>query len=154
MFGFEPVLCWDVWYVVCDVRKNHLLECLCESMLIIIIIVSSNFPLQLFCTFVSYIIELKKVIQCAGMCREKTSYHMRRNLFIQSARTCCVFIEVAPFLLLLFTASVSSAESLEPTIPKRKLSLDLLCRCIVRVLEGSMMVLLLSGSPFFTSDGF
>ena len=20
--------CWDVWYVLCDVRKNHLLECL------------------------------------------------------------------------------------------------------------------------------
>ena len=26
--GFEPVLCCDVWYVLCDVRKNHLLECL------------------------------------------------------------------------------------------------------------------------------
>ena len=30
VFGFEPVLCWDVWYVLCDVRKNHLLECLCD----------------------------------------------------------------------------------------------------------------------------
>ena len=28
VFGFEPVLCRDVWYVLCDVRKNHLLECL------------------------------------------------------------------------------------------------------------------------------
>ena len=28
--GFEPVLCCDVWYVLCDVRKNHLLECLCD----------------------------------------------------------------------------------------------------------------------------
>ena len=27
MFGFEPVLCCDVWYVLCYVRKNHLLEC-------------------------------------------------------------------------------------------------------------------------------
>ena len=27
---FEPVLCCDVWYVLCDVRKNHLLECLCD----------------------------------------------------------------------------------------------------------------------------
>ena len=26
--GFEPVLCRDVWYVLCYVRKNHLLECL------------------------------------------------------------------------------------------------------------------------------
>ena len=33
MFGFEPVLCWDVWYVMCDVRKNHLLECLILSSL-------------------------------------------------------------------------------------------------------------------------
>ena len=31
MFGFEPVLCRDVWYVMCDVRKNHLLECLCNT---------------------------------------------------------------------------------------------------------------------------
>ena len=30
-FGFEPVLCRDVWYVMCDVRKNHLLECLCNN---------------------------------------------------------------------------------------------------------------------------
>ena len=37
-----------------------------------LIIVSSNFPLPLFCTFVSYIIEPKKVIQCAGMCQERT----------------------------------------------------------------------------------
>ena len=22
--------CCDVWYVLCDVRKNHLLECLCD----------------------------------------------------------------------------------------------------------------------------
>ena len=29
-FGFEPVLCCDVWYVLCYVRKNHLLECLCD----------------------------------------------------------------------------------------------------------------------------
>ena len=36
---------------------------------------------------------------------------MRRIFFIQSARTCCVSIEEAPFLPLLFTASVSSAES-------------------------------------------
>ena len=28
--GFEPVLCCDVCYVLCDVRKNHLLECLCD----------------------------------------------------------------------------------------------------------------------------
>ena len=28
--GFEPVLCCDVWYVLCYVRKNHLLECLCD----------------------------------------------------------------------------------------------------------------------------
>ena len=26
VFGFEPVLCCDVWYVLCYVRKNHLLE--------------------------------------------------------------------------------------------------------------------------------
>ena len=31
MFGFEPVLCCDVWYVLCYVRKNHLLECLCDN---------------------------------------------------------------------------------------------------------------------------
>ena len=30
VFGFEPVLCCDVWYVLCYVRKNHLLECLCD----------------------------------------------------------------------------------------------------------------------------
>ena len=35
--------------------------------------VSSNFPLPLFCTFASYIIEPKKVIQCAGMCQERPS---------------------------------------------------------------------------------
>ena len=29
VFGFEPVLCCDVWYVLCYVRKNHLLECFC-----------------------------------------------------------------------------------------------------------------------------
>ena len=40
---------------------------------LIIIIVSSKFPLPLFCTFVSNIIELKKVIQCVGMCQERTS---------------------------------------------------------------------------------
>ena len=27
MFGFEPVLCCDVWYVLCYVKENHLLEC-------------------------------------------------------------------------------------------------------------------------------
>ena len=27
MFGFEPVLCCDIWYVLCYVRKNHLLKC-------------------------------------------------------------------------------------------------------------------------------
>ena len=32
--------------------------------------------------------------------------------------------------------------------------LDLLCRCIVRLLEDSMMVLHLLGSPFLPSDGF
>ena len=26
--GFEPVLCCDVWYVLCYVWKNHLLKCL------------------------------------------------------------------------------------------------------------------------------
>ena len=26
--GFEPMLCCDVWYVLCFVWKNHLLECL------------------------------------------------------------------------------------------------------------------------------
>ena len=26
VFGFEPVLCCDVWYVLCYVWKNHLLE--------------------------------------------------------------------------------------------------------------------------------
>ena len=31
VFGFEPVLCCDVWYVLCYVRKNHLLECLCDN---------------------------------------------------------------------------------------------------------------------------
>ena len=30
VFGFELVLCRDVWYVLCDVRKNHLLECLSD----------------------------------------------------------------------------------------------------------------------------
>ena len=28
VFGFEPVLCCDVWYILCYVRKNHLLKCL------------------------------------------------------------------------------------------------------------------------------
>ena len=28
VFGFEPVLCCDVWDVLCYVWKNHLLECL------------------------------------------------------------------------------------------------------------------------------
>ena len=28
---FEPVLCCDVWYVLCYVWKNHLLECLCNN---------------------------------------------------------------------------------------------------------------------------
>ena len=37
----------------------------------VIIVVSSNFPLPLFCTCVSYIIELKKGIQCAEMCQER-----------------------------------------------------------------------------------
>ena len=27
MFGFEPVLCCDVWYVLCYVWNNHLLKC-------------------------------------------------------------------------------------------------------------------------------
>ena len=31
MFGFEPVFCCDVCYVLCYVRKNHLLECLCDN---------------------------------------------------------------------------------------------------------------------------
>ena len=30
VFGFEPVLCSDVWYVLCYVRKNLLLGCLCD----------------------------------------------------------------------------------------------------------------------------
>ena len=38
---------------------------------LIIIIVSSNFPIPLFCTFVSYILELKKGIQCVEMYQEK-----------------------------------------------------------------------------------
>ena len=25
------VLCFDVWYVLCYVRKNHLLDCLCDN---------------------------------------------------------------------------------------------------------------------------
>ena len=145
------------------------------------------------------------------------------------AWTYCVYIEIAPFFPLFFAASVSSAESfrhrhvsqvlpypladfsLEPNIPKRNMSpdlvlllsthpqdhgspmfplgvyhiaspsiwpavqslqrgrstypwvtmwcvcayvSDLLCRCIVRLLDGSMMVLHLSGSTFLTSDGF
>ena len=45
-------------------------------------------------------------------------------------------------------------EELEPTIPKRNLSLDLLCCCIVQLLEGSIMVLHLSGSHSLTSDVF
>ena len=43
---------------------------------------------------------------------------------------------------------------LESAIPKRILSLDLPCCCIVQLLEGSMMVLHLSGSHFLTLDGF
>ena len=38
---------------------------------------------------------------------------MHHIFLIQSARTCCVSIEVAPFLPLLFTASISSAESVQ-----------------------------------------
>ena len=38
---------------------------------------------------------------------------------------------------------------MEPTIPKRNLSLDLLCCCIVHILEGGMMALHQSGSHFF-----
>ena len=29
--GFEPVLCCDVWYVLCYVWKNHLLKCFCNN---------------------------------------------------------------------------------------------------------------------------
>ena len=42
-------------------------------------------------------------------------------------------------------------EELEPTIPKRNLSLDLLCCCIVQLLECSMMCLHLSGNHLLTS---
>ena len=28
--GLEPVLCCDARHVLCDVRKNHLLECPCD----------------------------------------------------------------------------------------------------------------------------
>ena len=31
MFGFEPVVCCDVWYVLCYVWKTHILECLCNN---------------------------------------------------------------------------------------------------------------------------
>ena len=31
VFGFEPVLCCDVWYVLCYVWKNHLIKCFCNS---------------------------------------------------------------------------------------------------------------------------
>ena len=97
---------------------------------------------------------------------------MRRVFCIHPARTCCVSIEVAPFLPLLFTASVSSAESVyaspcEPgllyplagtsfkmTMPNRDLSLDLLCHSLHRTtFAGSRMVSHLSGSPFLTSGG-
>ena len=27
----NPCCVGDVWYVMCDVRKNHLLECLCNN---------------------------------------------------------------------------------------------------------------------------
>ena len=27
---FEPVLCCYIWYFLCYVRKNHLLECFCD----------------------------------------------------------------------------------------------------------------------------
>ena len=86
-------------------------------------------------------------------------------LYGHPACTWCVSIEVAPFLPLFFAASVSSTErfrhrhvrlshqlagsSLRSTMPKRDLSLDFLC--IVRLLEGIIMVLHLSGSPFLTS---
>ena len=31
VFGFEPVLCCDVWYVLCYVWKNHLLKWFCSN---------------------------------------------------------------------------------------------------------------------------
>ena len=31
VLGFEPVLCCDVWYVMCYVWDNHLLGCLCNN---------------------------------------------------------------------------------------------------------------------------
>ena len=31
VFGFEPVLCCEVWYVLCYVWNNHILKCFCNN---------------------------------------------------------------------------------------------------------------------------
>ena len=31
LFCFEPVLCCDVWYVLCYIWKNHISRCFCNN---------------------------------------------------------------------------------------------------------------------------
>ena len=55
--------------------------------------------------------------------------------------------------LIEYNEAARQEEELEPAIPKRNFSLDLLCCCIVQLLEGSVMVLHVSGSHILTLDG-
>ena len=118
--------------------------------MMIIIIVSSNSPLPLFCIFVSYIIELKKVIQCAGMCQEE-----HRNICavfsLSSSHThvvsplkyphlfLCSLLQVYPVRSLFVHRHVRqgllyplAGSSFKLTMPNRDLSLDLLSHSLHR----------------------
>ena len=130
---------------------------------------SSNFPLTLFCTFISYIIELKKVIQGTGMCQEKSSQHMCCVFCIHPVRTCCVSISSSAIYCKCIQHGVCFCIAMWVRgyyTPWLVLHLSWPCpiaacpltssatRYIVQLLQGSRMVSHLSGSHFFTSGGF
>ena len=72
-------------------------------------VVSSNYLLPSLYACLSYIVELWKVVQGAGVCEECALQHVRHVLCCQAAFTCCVSVEISPLLPLFFATSVSSS---------------------------------------------
>ena len=69
---------------------------------------SSNRCLPSFYARLCCVVELWKVIQGAWSCKEGALQHVRGILCRENAYTCCVSIEVLPFLPLLLAACVHS----------------------------------------------
>ena len=53
------------------------------------------------------VVELCKVIRSAWSCKEGALHHVRGNFCRETTYTCCVSIEVLPFLPLLLDACVT-----------------------------------------------